>query len=113
MKWLLYVMLLAGCDSVFRIETIPPLPDGAMTICGADNDVDGSCDAGLDGHASDGARIDALHDGDTSIDAPLDAFACATHNECAAMMPGMCCVDPGSTGHCEMGIIIATVCMPQ
>lgn len=50
---------------------------------------------------------------DAPIDTPPDAFACTTHQECLAMQPGTCCVDPGPTGYCSTGIIIGGVCDPQ
>ena len=46
-------------------------------------------------------------------DAPPDAFVCTSNEQCATMKPGDCCVDPGPTGYCTHGIVIATVCMPQ
>lgn len=47
------------------------------------------------------------------LDAPPDAFACTMHDECAQIMPGTCCVNPGPMGYCTPGIIIGGACAPQ
>lgn len=76
-------------------------------------------DADLDGSPID-VQIDASVDG-TAPDSPVDAEApdavdapsCTSNGECSTMTAGTCCVDPGSMGHCEIGVVIGGVCDPQ
>jgi hypothetical protein len=56
----------------------------------------------------DAVPNDAVVDGP-----PNDAVGCTTHIECHQMTAGTCCVDPGPTGQCVPGTIIATVCVPD
>jgi hypothetical protein len=98
--WLLGVLAATSCDYVFRLDRIP-LPDS------------GPIDSTLGSGSADARPVDAHLTDAPSSDAPLDAFACVTHAECAAMTSGDCCVNPGPIGYCTHGVIIGGVCSPQ
>src|SRR5262245_21010968 len=74
----------------------------------------------LDSAVQDSVTYDSAagaHDASAPLDSipvdavtPNDAFACQDHSMCAAMSPGTCCVNPGPTGYCKIGVVIGGVC---
>jgi hypothetical protein len=100
-RWILCVLMMTGCDYVFRIDRVS-LPDGALD----------SNEVTLDDGGSDGDLDASLTDA-LSIDTPPDAWTCTAHSQCSAMTSGTCCVNPGPAGYCTPGIVIGGSCDPQ